>query len=141
MNETNEQTVTEAQVAEANEVKGAQKETVSLGKFKNAEALLAAYNSLQAEFTKRCQRIKELEAVNSFDKTKVPKDEEATAEIAEKGITEEEKNEILKGYLKDVLSVKSRAIIMEGGGAGVTTPTERPKSLDEAANLAKKIFD
>lgn len=141
MNETNEQTVTTAQVAEANEDKGAEKETVSLGKFKNAEALLAAYNSLQAEFTKRCQRIKELEAVNAFDKTKVPKGEEANAETASKSITEEEKTEILKGYLKDVLSVKSRAIIMEDGGVGVTTPTERPKTLDEAANLAKKIFD
>ncbi|MDR3263477.1 MAG: hypothetical protein LBT30_04125 [Clostridiales bacterium] len=35
--------------------------TVSVGKFKSAETLLKAYNSLEAEFTKRSQRLKELE--------------------------------------------------------------------------------
>ena len=40
----------------------------SLGKFKDVNALLAAYNSLQAEFTKRCQRIKELERSAAVDK-------------------------------------------------------------------------
>lgn len=37
------------------------KET-SYGKFKNGEALVKAYNSLEAEFTKRSQRLKELES-------------------------------------------------------------------------------
>ena len=33
----------------------------SLGKFKDIESLLNAYNSLQAEFTRKCQKLKELE--------------------------------------------------------------------------------
>lgn len=33
----------------------------SFGKFKTAEELLAAYNALQAEFTKRCQQLSELQ--------------------------------------------------------------------------------
>ncbi|MDD2445759.1 MAG: hypothetical protein PHX09_02995 [Clostridia bacterium] len=33
----------------------------SLGKFKNTQSLLTAYNNLQAEFTRKCQRLKELE--------------------------------------------------------------------------------
>lgn len=33
----------------------------SYGKFKTAESLMDAYNNLQAEFTRRCQRIKNLE--------------------------------------------------------------------------------
>ena len=33
----------------------------SIGKFKTTEALVNAYNNLQAEFTRRCQRIKSLE--------------------------------------------------------------------------------
>ena len=41
---------------------------VSLGKFKDAQSLLKAYNSLQSEFTKRCQRIKELEGAVNVDK-------------------------------------------------------------------------
>ena len=33
----------------------------SLGKFKDAESLLDAYNNLQAEFTKKCQKLSEFE--------------------------------------------------------------------------------
>ena len=36
-----------------------------LGKFKDAQSLLFAYNNLQAEFTKKCQRLSELEKQNS----------------------------------------------------------------------------
>lgn len=50
-----------AQAAEAGMNSGAKKEAVSYGKFKDADALYSAYNSLQAEFTRRCQRLKEFE--------------------------------------------------------------------------------
>ena len=33
----------------------------SIGKFKNTESLLNAYNNLQAEFTRKCQRLAEFE--------------------------------------------------------------------------------
>ena len=36
-------------------------ETRAYGKFNSGEELLAAYNSLEKEFTRRSQRIKELE--------------------------------------------------------------------------------
>lgn len=39
----------------------------SLGKFKDAESLLKAYNNLQAEFTKKCQKLSALE--NEKNKT------------------------------------------------------------------------
>ena len=48
-----------AQAAEAGMNSGAKKDAVSYGKFKDADALYSAYNSLQAEFTRRCQRLKE----------------------------------------------------------------------------------
>ena len=35
-----------------------------LGKFKDAESLLSAYNNLQAEFTRKCQKLSELEKQN-----------------------------------------------------------------------------
>lgn len=38
---------------------------VSYGKFKSAEELLKAYNSLQSEFTKRSQKLKEYETKNA----------------------------------------------------------------------------
>lgn len=50
-----------AQAAEAGMNSGAKKDAVSYGKFKDADALYSAYNSLQAEFTRRCQRLKEFE--------------------------------------------------------------------------------
>lgn len=37
------------------------KGSINLGKFKDAESLLKAYNSLQTEFTKKSQRLSELE--------------------------------------------------------------------------------
>ena len=35
--------------------------SINLGKFKDAESLLKAYNSLQTEFTKKSQRLSEIE--------------------------------------------------------------------------------
>ena len=64
----NEQISLETQTAEAEMTKGEDKGEVSLGKFKDVGALLSAYNSLQSEFTKRCQKIKELESKINDDK-------------------------------------------------------------------------
>lgn len=91
--------IVKAHAAEAENDSGASGEEVSYGKFKNAESLLNAYNSLQAEFTRRCQRLKELEeitkAANKADteeaeKTAVKAAETATG-AAEKAAYEEEK--------------------------------------------------
>ncbi len=41
-----------------------EKESTPYGKFSNAKDLLDAYNSLQSEFTRRCQKVKELEREN-----------------------------------------------------------------------------
>jgi len=39
------------------------------GKFKDAKSLLSAYNSLQSEFTKKCQQLSELEKAKNNDNT------------------------------------------------------------------------
>ncbi len=49
-----------SQTAEAEDVLG-EKESAPYGKFSTAKDLLDAYNSLQSEFTRRCQKVKELE--------------------------------------------------------------------------------
>ena len=119
-----------AQTATADITNGASEEKVSLGKFKDAKALLDAYNSLQAEFTKRCQRIKELEARESDDKTKVP------PENSQKEKPEISKDEVLKEYLKEVIGLKADALILDGVGKGIKTPVSRPKTIEEAGRLA-----
>jgi len=51
----------------------------SIGKFKSAQALLDAYNSLQAEFTKKCQKLSEMEKEKTIEQSQEKKDERLQA--------------------------------------------------------------
>ncbi|MBR2448719.1 MAG: hypothetical protein IKB30_01215 [Clostridia bacterium] len=136
----NEQTETTAQSAEAQENIGEISGEVSLGKFKDTAALLSAYNSLQAEFTKRCQRIKELERdALSSDKVVAPDNESELKQNA--NITEEDKENVLKEYLQGVLSRKQKAVLLDGAGIGVKTPINRPKTIGQAGALAREMLE
>ena len=64
---------------------------VDLGKFKNVQALLDAYNSLQSEFTKKCQMLSRLE--------KDKMDLESKETTTENG-GEEELNSFLEGNMQ-----------------------------------------
>ena len=159
-NVSNEQTSVSAQVTEVEKKDLGERQTqVSLGKFKDVNALLNAYNSLEAEFTKRCQRLKELEGSHQVEQTKVSNEvgglEEVTnpvdATLNEEKITEEKdaskkaqeeksKEEILKEYLKGVMNSKQQAVIMDSEGVIVTSPIAKPKTVLEAGNLAKQIL-
>ena len=137
----NEQTEVTSHTAGAEISNGEKATEVSLGKFKDVNALLSAYNSLESEFTKRCQKIKELEgALSSFDKQNPSV--EVTAENKEQtqDITGEKKQEILKEYLTGILGRKQKAIVLDGSGVGVKTPVNRPKTIRQAGELAKEIF-
>lgn len=138
----NEQTEVCTQTAEAEETNGAGQTEVSLGKFKDAEALLNAYNSLESEFTKRCQKLKELEKKLSDEEkaTPPPTDDSFARENKPQEISDEKKKEIVQEYLSGVLFGKQKAIVLDGEGAGVKTPVSRPKTIKEAGNLAKEIF-
>ena len=144
-NQTIEQTQEVSQAVETEkENQGGEVKEVSLGKFKDVNALLSAYNSLQSEFTKRCQRVKELESVLAVDKEKTPTskgDEQVDSKEETKGITEEDRENILKDYLKGLLGAKSTAVVMDGVGGGINTPINKPKSIAEAGKLAQEIFN
>lgn len=62
--------IADANISEQNEFEKIEKENNtemqngSLGKFKNTQSLLDAYNNLQAEFTRKCQKLKEFEKSN-----------------------------------------------------------------------------
>lgn len=130
-----EQIDVEAQGAAAQENTGAKTE-ISLGKFKDVEALLSAYNSLESEFTKRCQRIKELEGSVASDKAKAS-DNRAGQVLS----TSKENNEILKDYLKDIIESRRSAIVIDDAGVGVKAPAEKPKTIAQAGQLAKEFFN
>ena len=93
-----EQTELKTQTATAEEVKGEDGDLVSLGKFKDVSALLSAYNSLQSEFTKRCQRIKEIESeLKTADNEKESSPAENFNKPKEKiSLTESDKEQVLK---------------------------------------------
>ena len=75
----------------------------TVGKFKDAKALLDAYNNLEKEFTKKCQRLSALE------KDKVKEDEELNNKLGEKlslflssnGEAENFKDELLEKVKSD----------------------------------------
>lgn len=65
----------------------------SFGKFDSAEELLAAYNALESEFTKRCQLVKELQArINSVsaqaDQSSEQSEASADEQLAEQTVPE-----------------------------------------------------
>ena len=127
----------EIQIAEAEKVSGEESVQASLGKFKSVDALLNAYNSLQSEFTKRCQRIKELESTTNKAKPLV---EEATSQSTS-GATQLDKEDVLKEYLIDLERRKSDAIVINGEGVGMKTPYNKPKTIAEASKLARELLN
>ena len=138
LKESEEMTAQTAEAEENNKTNtGATETEVTLGKFKDVKALLNAYNSLQAEFTKRCQRIKELEGAK-IDKAEAPTID--GEKHGNEGVSDKQKEEILKEYLDGVLLKKQKAIIMDERGVGVKAPPSKPKSIVEAGNLAKQIL-
>lgn len=108
----------------------------SIGKFKNTESLLSAYNNLQAEFTRKCQKLSELESL--AEKTA------SSNSTAEEYIKENPQmvEKILTHYLEEVKNMQSPKVITSTGGGGIPlSAPPNPTTLDEARELAKKLFN
>ena len=139
-NVINEQPLTNAE-QDCEQQQSVSVEKGSLGKFKDVDALMSAYNSLQAEFTKRCQRIKELEsAIVSVDKANPT---QTTAELSaqkEQDTTLKNQDDVIKDYLKDLFGRRRSAIVLDSSGLGVRTPVSRPRTVRAAGELAKELL-
>lgn len=153
---------TQTQSAAAAQGAQAQTETsaaAGLGKFKSVDALLNAYNSLEAEFTRRSQRLRELEerlraendtpaqaagdterAVNGGKPPEqaAPRAAEVERELADK----------VRRIAEEYFAARERAAnekasapyIMAEGGSFSAAPAVRARSLDEAGRLAAEFF-
>ena len=123
-----------ADAAEAESVESAAPDT---GKFKSVEALMSAYLALEAEFTRRSQRLKELEESKA---TEAPSpeclDEQKllSAALASKPVREA----VVGEYLKTVFSGKSVPLIVDG--VSCAAPQSSPKSVKEAGALAQQFL-
>ena len=117
----------------------------NLGKFQNVEALMRAYQELEAEFTRRSQRLKALEAAAlSAADGKTDKNADGTA--AEDAQTENADDALLRAVrgnegvgrrmVGETLASLSGVPLLAGRGAGVTAPAERATTLRQAGALA-----
>ena len=127
-----------------------------LGKFKSVDALMSAYLSLEAEFTRRSQRLKELEegskarslpqsadgvtdtqnAQSAENEAPSQSAENSKAELLQAALADSGVREAVIGeYLKTVASNKSIPLIVEGVSS--PAPKAMPKTVREAGALAE----
>ncbi len=122
----------------------------SLGKFKSVDALMKAYEELEAEFTRRSQRLKALEK-SKAEPAEVPEvhkkelsgteegpsscegNAESGSEALFRAVTEsgEVRERVIAEYLRSLGSVP-----LMTKGSGVTAPPQKPKTFAEAGSLA-----
>lgn len=127
-----------ADIAEAEDVKAA----TDLGKFSSVEALLDAYKNLEAEFTRRSQRLKELEEGNKAVPVKGAPSQGVTVQdngLLQAALADESvKNAVVGEYLKTVACGKGVPLIV--GGVSSAAPVCAPKTVKEAGALAERFL-
>ena len=101
MRETSEQAVISPETEGVAEKENARMKadngaTASVGKFASSEELLKAYNNLEAEFTKKCQLLKEAERRSETES--VPSDASGSAPLYEKEEWEDRVASFLERY-------------------------------------------
>ena len=111
-------------------------ETVpDLGKFKSVDALLRAYSELEAEFTRRSQKLKALEdaAVQKSAAAGAAAEEDLYRMVNE---NEGVRARVLGDYLASLKGVP----LLTNSGVGVTAEPSAPTTFAEAGNRALGYF-
>lgn len=114
-----------------------------LGKFKSVDALMSAYLSLEAEFTRRSQRLKELEEgskAQSMPDEGAPSQKSLDGEqLLKLALADENVRQAVVGeYLKTVAANKSIPLIV--GGVSASAPRSSVKTVKEAGTLAQRFL-
>lgn len=137
---------TENLQATANGAEAQEKDYVVAGlkKFKDVQALADAYTALEAEFTRRSQRLKELEESNPnatpVQTASGAADSSGGATTSEvHTLSQQEKNAVIEEYLNGVYAGRSVPFVTAGGAIRAQRAT--PKTLSEAGSLAKRYFE
>ena len=112
------------------------------GKFKDVQTLCKAYAALEAEFTRRSQRLKELENGNKEEAE--PDGDKASPSLPDEQFvasalaSEKVRDAVIADYLKG-LSVGGEVALLAGGG-GVAAPRNAPKTVKDAGRLAREYL-
>ncbi len=101
-----------------------------LGKFKSVDALLRAYGALEAEFTRRSQKLKALEDA------KTQKGEAGAVREDELYRMVNENEGVRARVLSDYLSSLKGVPLLANSGVGVTAERAVPKTFGEAGAMA-----
>lgn len=115
-----------------------------MGKFKDVKALLDAYTSLEAEFTRRSQRLKELEGKSKAQPTADAANGEPSSGLRKESLyeavinDEKVKEAVIADYLKSVAS--GRGVPILTGGISVPSPKTKPATVKEAGRLAQQFL-
>lgn len=118
----------------------------SIGKFKDTESLLNAYNSLQAEFTRKCQKLSELEKQSQIpdkDLSQVSKinGQENSNQKQYVELNDDLKETLIKDYLENLKKTTTPTVISDTTGSGIPlNAPPKPKSLEEAKSFVKNLF-
>lgn len=112
-------------------------------KFRDVKTLAKAYSELEAEFTRRSQRLRELEKGNkaeaSPDGAQVRPSPQSEDELIKSALSNGKVRDAVIGeFLKNVASGVAAPVI--AGGAGVAAPRIAPKSVKEAGKLAQEFL-
>lgn len=110
----NEQIGNDTHTAAAENTKGDDVKPISLKKFKDVDALLKAYESLEAEFTKRSQRLRLLEGERT-EKTAQPPERDAEGGAEKAGAGDEA--EFIKRHPAAKDKMAAIAAAADGNGA------------------------
>ena len=134
----------------------------NLGKFKSVDALLNAYNSLEAEFTRRSQALRELEererAAKAASDSPAPLQQGGTepprgADTVSDGELAEKIKRIAEEYfaaretqMRQAAATREEAqggfapTMLAEGGSFSAAPAPRVRSFEEAGKLAADLF-
>ena len=116
-----------------------------LGKFKSVDALAQAYRELEAEFTRRSQRLKALEEAARSGETAPGTVPDAAEKPAQDRVFEDgealyaaaSQNEaVRKRIVGDYLASLNAVPLMAAGGAPVRAPARRISTIGEAGAFA-----
>ena len=137
-----------AQAEQAGGVQPQTERSAPLGKFKSVDALLQAYNSLEAEFTRRSQRLRELEgraAENAAQAApaggQMPAEQRSPTGETLNGAAALLPQEVDAAVERAVARMLGRApYLMPGGTAFAAAPPRRIRSIEEAGELAKSMM-
>ena len=112
-------------------------------KFRSVDALVKAYEALEAEFTRRSQRLRALEQANKASRAQGEPSPVPTACAQEQTPFCEAvmnvpsgQNEVEKPFPASKEEREAFVPLMTHAGAGVMAPAVRPNSFEEAGRLA-----